>query len=132
MATYTTNLNLKKPAASEKVSIADINGNMDTIDSKLAVAQFVKKTISANGSITFTFSGYSAFVVFIVGSSQRLSCIHYGYCSSSGTISDYVAQEADNTLISVSSSSYNYIISNGAGSASTYATVMVLAGSVPT
>ena len=33
MATYTTNLNLKKPAGSENVSIGDINNNMDTIDS---------------------------------------------------------------------------------------------------
>lgn len=33
MASYTTNLNLKKPAGSENVAIGDINGNMDTIDS---------------------------------------------------------------------------------------------------
>jgi len=32
MASYTTNLNLKKPAGSESVSIGDINNNMDTID----------------------------------------------------------------------------------------------------
>ena len=32
MASYTTNLNLKKPAGSENVAIGDINGNMDTID----------------------------------------------------------------------------------------------------
>ena len=32
MATYTTNLDLKKPAQSDKIRIADINGNMDKID----------------------------------------------------------------------------------------------------
>lgn len=32
MASYTTNLNLKKPAGSENVSIGDINNNMDLID----------------------------------------------------------------------------------------------------
>ena len=32
MATYTTNYNLKKPASSDTVDIADINGNMDIID----------------------------------------------------------------------------------------------------
>jgi len=32
MASYTTNLNLKKPAGSESVSIGDINNNMDMID----------------------------------------------------------------------------------------------------
>ena len=32
MASYTTNLNLKKPSGSENVAIGDINNNMDTID----------------------------------------------------------------------------------------------------
>ena len=32
MATYTQNLDLKKPAQSDKIRIADINNNMDTID----------------------------------------------------------------------------------------------------
>ena len=35
MATYTTNLNLKKPAGDENMNINDINGNMDTIDNAL-------------------------------------------------------------------------------------------------
>lgn len=32
MATYTTNLNLKKPALTDVADIADINGNMDILD----------------------------------------------------------------------------------------------------
>lgn len=32
MATYTPNYNLKKPATTDVVNIADINGNMDIID----------------------------------------------------------------------------------------------------
>ena len=32
MASYTTNLNLNKPAGSENVAIGDINNNMDIID----------------------------------------------------------------------------------------------------
>lgn len=35
MATYTTNLDLKKPAGDENMNINDINGNMDTIDNAL-------------------------------------------------------------------------------------------------
>ena len=35
MATYTTNYNLKKPASSDSVSIADINDNMDAIDTQM-------------------------------------------------------------------------------------------------
>jgi len=32
MASYTTNLNLKKPAGTEDVSVLDINGNYDILD----------------------------------------------------------------------------------------------------
>ena len=32
MATYTTNLNLKKPDGTENMNVLDINGNMDLID----------------------------------------------------------------------------------------------------
>ena len=35
MATYTTRYNLKKPATSDKIRIADFNGNADTIDSTM-------------------------------------------------------------------------------------------------
>ena len=35
MATYTTNYNLKKPADSDFINIADLNGNVDIIDEEL-------------------------------------------------------------------------------------------------
>lgn len=35
MATYTTNYNLKKPADSDFINVADFNGNFDTIDTEL-------------------------------------------------------------------------------------------------
>lgn len=35
MATYTSNLNLIKPGGSDKIRIAQINGNMDTLDEKI-------------------------------------------------------------------------------------------------
>ena len=56
MATYTTNLNLKKPAGSENVSIGDINTNMDTIDSAVGtlsdqMAQIVSANAPSHNSI---------------------------------------------------------------------------------
>ena len=36
MATYTTNLNLKKPDLTDAASISDINSNMDILDDALA------------------------------------------------------------------------------------------------
>ena len=41
MATYTSKLNLKKPAGTENINISDINGNMDTLDAAVgAVYKF--------------------------------------------------------------------------------------------
>ena len=40
MATYTDNLNLKKPDKTDFVAIADMNANMDAIDD--AVVQYTK------------------------------------------------------------------------------------------
>ena len=39
MATYTTNYHLKKPASSDPVDIADLNGNFDILDEHLKVAE---------------------------------------------------------------------------------------------
>lgn len=58
MASYTTNLNLKKPAGSENVAIGDINNNMDAIDtaygtlnSKMPKTGTITGTTSASGNI---------------------------------------------------------------------------------
>lgn len=51
MASYTTNLNLKKPAGSENVAIGDINNNMDTIDQ--AYGTLNSKVTAQAGTITF-------------------------------------------------------------------------------
>ena len=37
MATYTSRLGLKKPADTDYVDVADINGNMDTLDAAFAL-----------------------------------------------------------------------------------------------
>ncbi len=51
MASYTTNLNLKKPAGSENVAIGDINNNMDVIDQAYGALsdQIAKQTIAISG-----------------------------------------------------------------------------------
>ena len=67
MASYTTNLNLKKPAGSENVAIGDINGNMDTIDSAYgAVNSQIAKvngywTIINSTVITTSYTTYSTY-----------------------------------------------------------------------
>ena len=45
MATYTPNLNLKKPAGTEDINVADMNGNSDILDAAIkALLDFVATT----------------------------------------------------------------------------------------
>lgn len=68
MATYTTNLSLKKPATTDLVSVADINGNMDALDTAVAGKQGQHSAISvtiltsdwSNGTATVTATGVTA------------------------------------------------------------------------
>ena len=62
MASYTTNLNLKKPAGSENVAIGDINNNMDAIDTAYGemdnkIKQFVGSTNGVSDCDTVTTAG---------------------------------------------------------------------------
>ena len=50
MATYTTNLNLKKPAGSDTADIGDINANMDLIDAGVKLLQTAKSDPTASGT----------------------------------------------------------------------------------
>lgn len=51
MATYTTNLNLKKPAYADPVDIADINNNMDAIDTAVAGKVNTQQAVADAGKI---------------------------------------------------------------------------------
>ena len=66
MASYTTNLNLKKPSGSENVAISDINGNMDTIDSAVGALQdrfgnYSETAITSLDSVPVNTTGYNLF-----------------------------------------------------------------------
>ena len=71
MATYTSNYNLKKPASSDTVDIADINGNMDIIDTAINDAQtlsnkakglcYVVPTVEASNRWVATIPGITAY-----------------------------------------------------------------------
>ena len=58
LATTTTNYGLKKPSTTDKVSIADINGNMDIIDAQikanndLIATKFDKSGGTISGAVT--------------------------------------------------------------------------------
>ena len=57
MATYTSKLNLKKPAGTENINISDINGNMDTIDAACGVVD-ISSHFTVNSAYCDTFKAY--------------------------------------------------------------------------
>lgn len=70
MATYTTNLNLKKPAYADPADIADINANMDTIDS-LAGTGRTTETVKGNADDLATHMAEN--VIYTTGTTRDLS-----------------------------------------------------------
>ena len=60
MATYTSRLGLKKPADTDYVDVADINGNMDTLDAAFALYA-VCSTAAGTAAKTVTISGFKLF-----------------------------------------------------------------------
>lgn len=65
MADYTAKLGLKKPAETDYVDIADINGNMDTLDEAFA-RYAVCSTAAATASKTVTIPGFKLFAGAVV------------------------------------------------------------------
>lgn len=65
MATYTSRLGLKKPADTDYVDVADINGNMDTLDGALA-RYAVCSTAAATAAKTVTIPGFKLFAGAVV------------------------------------------------------------------
>ena len=61
MASYTPNLNLKKPAATDAADIADINGNMDLID---AAVSAILGTVYPVGAIYMSVNSTSPATLF--------------------------------------------------------------------
>ena len=69
MATYTTNYNLKKPAATDNISIDDLNGNFDKLDSANG---YYSATFYANSWDTS--QGYCRQTVSVSGVTSGFEC----------------------------------------------------------
>jgi hypothetical protein len=89
MASYTTNLNLKKPGTDEDALILDINNNMDAIDSAIG-AECIFITISNLSALphTVTNSKITANhrVVDMVLSNTSAQPSDWSYSTASGTL----------------------------------------------
>ena len=111
MASYTTNLNLKKPAGSENVAIGDINNNMDTIDQaygtlsdQIGNISFVNEDISSGSNKDINIGNLKKFLLIILGNAGAM---YFGRTTSDGSLN----------LYKVSDSSYGtgITVTNGTG-----------------
>ena len=127
MASYTTNLNLKKPAGSENVAIGDINNNMDAIDQacgslingKANKAYLVSSTSGTTHEITFPNSA-KCIVVGVGGSTARQFAAIVDVSSTGGVTMTEIISASGVTL----STSANKLIITYAASASAYVGVV--------
>lgn len=120
MASYTTNLNLKKPAGSENVAIGDINNNMDTIDqaygtlnNKIGNLQFVSSSLPGNGSKTITIGNDTRCEITIIGGSVNVLDKVIVNSSGSGTVNFKQTENA--SAITVTSGTNSLTIANTNG-----------------
>jgi len=116
MATYTSNLDLKKPAQSDKIRIADINNNMDTIDSTIGAIgtrSVTEQLTDIEGSIAIVSTG---------NVHVAISAGQYVYIKGHDTLSDglYTADSALAANATLSSSNVTAVSGGGLNSLSNH------------
>jgi len=114
MATYTSNLGLKMPAQSDKIRIADINGNMDDIDS--AIGAVGSKSIATQmGDIR---AGLA--IVAVNNTHAAIASGEYVYLTGHSTLDDglYTASSAIAQNATLSSSNLTAVSGGGLNSLS--------------
>lgn len=113
MATYTTNINLKKPAQSDKIRIADFNGNADNIDAAFGADFGQSSKPSVNASINNLADGLA--IVAQGNVHAAISAGKFVYVRGHGTLGEglYVANQAISANGTLSSSNLDADTSGG-------------------
>lgn len=99
MATYTENLNLKKPSLTDPASIGDINNNMDLIDGAFTNA-IVPDSVT-NSGWTFTASQYRSNINISLTPREGYVPIVYGVECSNNTNILIINYSANDTAIEI-------------------------------
>lgn len=113
MATYTTNINLKKPAQSDKIRIADFNGNADNIDAAFGADFGQSSKPSVNAAINNLADGLA--IVAQGNVHAAISAGQFVYVRGHGTLGEglYVANQAISANGTLSSSNLDADTSGG-------------------
>ena len=125
MATYTTNINLKKPAQSDKIRIADFNGNADSIDDAFGAGFGQSSAPSVDDEINSLASGLA-----IISNGDVHAAItagQYVYVRGHSTLDDglYIASSNISANGALSSSNLDADTSGGLNSLNNNMTNMV-------
>jgi len=113
MATYTSNINLKKPAQSDKIRIADFNGNADNIDDAFGAGFGQSSAPSVNAEINSLADGLA-----IISNGNVHAAISSGqfvYVRGHGTLANglYVANQNISANATLTSSNLDADTSGG-------------------
>lgn len=109
MATSTTNLSLIKPAGSDKIRIAQINQNMDTLDAKIGAVgdtSLQAQNIAQDGAMAIVSTG---------NTHGAISAGQFVYVRNHGTLAEglYKANSAISANATLSTSNVTHISSGG-------------------
>ena len=131
MASYTPNINLKKPTTSEMYNVLDWNDNSDKIDTAIGnlnsqTAKKAEKRIAAGESAAFTFSNYQTTALIFCASGNTNATL---YIYSNG----YMAPVATDTDVTVTlSQDYKTVTVTNASSSRVFHVGCVSPNFVPT
>ena len=131
MASYTPNINLKKPTTSEMYNVLDWNDNSDKIDTAIGnlnsqTAKKAEKRIAAGESAAFTFSNYQTTALIFCASGNTNATL---YIYSNG----YMAPVATDTDVTVTlSQDYKTVTVTNASSSRVFHAGCVSSNLVPT
>lgn len=104
---------------------------IDDLENALDHAKFVYKQVPGGGSATYTFTSSCAYVILISSSASSVRCTIYGYCTTSGSISNTKVDAGSSTNITLSTKT-NKLTINNAYSSSAYALLIRIEGTAPT
>lgn len=118
-------------AARSNLGLGSVLSDVSDMQDALGNAAFVYKQIPASGSAAFTFSTNCSYVVLITGPAAGVRCMLFGYCNTSGTVSQTKMDAASTTNITVTTSTNKLTIANSYSSAA-YAILLKISGTAPT
>lgn len=136
MASYTPNINLKKPTTSEYYNVLDENSNKDKIDtaigtlnSKLGQVAFKKGSLPSNATATFTIPNGGRNIIFFVDSTSTRQAAYIVSASAAGAV--FYKAIATGTDLTISTDTNTFTVTKPANSTPMYM-IINLQGDMPT